>query len=294
MRRPLLNLWPYLWPALMPLPLFLGFLLLASFLRQPLILAPVTICILVDWGQKRWLWRFTQRIWGFQTHATQRSVLHYATLLADRWNLPLLQQRCESELDDIGRQFGFTLRRRLVVYLFATWRDINAVFGPAYGGTALPLSNALVIPEDCNLQEVIRHELTHLFAARWNTMAPPLLGEGLATWLQSTVGGLPIDTAARPLLRNRSLKLTSLLKRSFFFAEPQRHSCYVLAGSFTGFLIRRFGWDSYRSFYRVANARNFRGQFGKLFGLTLEQAERRWRNELLAMEILAKRLRAWR
>jgi hypothetical protein len=53
-------------------------------------------------------------------------------------------------------------------------------------------------------------------------------------------------------------------------------------GSFTGFLIRRFGWDAYRRFYRAAlpNER-FDYTFRSHFGLDLEEAEVQWRGELL-------------
>jgi len=79
------------------------------------------------------------------------------------------------------------------------------------------------------------HELAHLFSTRWNETATPLLSEGLSVWLQEKHFGQPIDPAVRPLLADRRLKLRSLLDRGFFFSEPQRAACYVVAGSFTGF-----------------------------------------------------------
>jgi hypothetical protein len=64
----------------------------------------------------------------------------------------------------------------------------------------------------------------------------------------------------------------------------------LLAGSFTGYLIRRFGWDRYRKLYRRCDGVRFRAKFQKYIGVSLEQAEWRWRNELIVMPILNNRL----
>jgi hypothetical protein len=178
----------------------------------------------------------------------------------------------------------------VVVYFFARHKEIGMVFGPHYGGTALPLANAIVIAHDNNVLESAPHELVHLYSARWSQLAPPLLSEGLSVWLQERIWSQPIDTVARPLLNNRKLKLPLLLDPKFFFAEPQRHACYVLAGSFTGFLIRRYGWERYCQLFRLCDGARFCMKFYECIGVGLEKAEWQWRNELLVMEILHRRL----
>jgi hypothetical protein len=210
--------------------------------------------------------------------------LHYPDVLQERWDLSILQQRCEAELDDLTQQFGFSLRRPVAVFLFAQWVDISKIFGEHYAGTALSPANAVVIANDTNLQECLRHELVHLFSARWNWQAPPLLNEGLSTWLQGTEGGRSVDWMAGSLLQRLSIQLPDLLKRRFFYSTwaSQRHACYVLAGSFTGFLIRHFGWDRYRTLFRKVRPGRFRAVFRKVLGLSLEEAEKQWRNEVWA------------
>src|SRR5262249_51452329 len=152
-------------------------------------------------------------------------------------------------------------RRRVVVYVFDTCSAVSRIFGASYYGTALRLANAIVVVDSTCVEETERHELVHLFAARWNSVAPPLWSEGIAVWLQRTVPYRPMDWAAGPLLANRDLRLSRLLKPEFFFAPPQCHACYVLAGSFTGFLIRRYGWDRYRWFYRASNDERWQEKF---------------------------------
>jgi hypothetical protein len=167
------------------------------------------------------------------------------------------------------------------VFLFSAHADVGRVFGREYGGVALIDANAIAVAAGDSLREDVRHELAHLFAARWNPQAPPLLGEGLAVWLQGTQHGEPIDAMAWPWVGDARLGLRSLLDRGFFFAEPHRHTCYLLAGSFTGFLLRRHGRKAYRRLYARVGRRGFEREFHRCLGMSLDDAERQWRHELL-------------
>lgn len=251
-----------------------------------LIAAAGAFFVAIGWCS-RWLWRLMTRVRHFQTAGDGQILLHYAPGLDAHGNLAILFQRCRAELDRLTQQFGSPLRGRVIVFLFARHQEIAKIFGPHYGGAALESANAIVIADDSGVPESIRHELAHLYSARWNRAAPPLLNEGLSMWLQETVGTRPIDIAARCFLDDRSLKLVRLLKPTFFFAEPQRHACYVLAGSFTGFLIRRYGWQRYRTLFRHCQGERFHAPFEKCLGIDLETAERQWRNEMMIREALS-------
>jgi hypothetical protein len=226
----------------------------------------------------------------FRTISDDRIIIHYAPALEGTWNMPTLLERCRLHHDSLAERFGSPLRRRAVVFLCASYRDVSQIFGPRHGGIALWSANAIVIGNDCNIDEVVRHELTHLFSLCMNMLAPPLLAEGLSVWLQETEHGLPIDTAVQPALGDRSLTLPRLLKRKVFFSEAKRHSCYLLAGSFTGFLIRRYGWERYRKLFCRCNGSRFQAKFKKYMGVTLEQAEWQWRTHISLMEIYHRRL----
>ena len=169
---------------------------------------------------------------------------------------------------------------RVLVYLFALTSEIGEIFGKEYGGLALSRTKTIVVPQD-RLKEVLRHELAHLFAAQWSPWTSPLLQEGLATHLQGKVDGRPVDFRAFPHSLSRELRMRKLLQESFFFGRLETQACYVLAGSFTGFLIRRFGWEMYSTYYRKANRLNYHKLFVKCFGITLVQAEWQWRDELM-------------
>jgi hypothetical protein len=286
--RPILSLYSDLWRALL---LFACFLLPALLTGGNIHLwGVITFWLFILGLRLRSLWRLARQVRRFRTATSGQIILHYAPELEGKWDLSVLLERIQAELDRLTRWFSFSLRRRLVVYLFARHATIARIFGPAYGGTALSEANAIVIADDYNIQEVMRHELAHLFSARLSRVVPPLLSEGLSVWLQETYGGQQIDPVARPLLRDRTLKLSLLLKPTFFFAEPQRAPCYLLAGSFTGFLIRRYGWARLEKLFRRCNGSRFRAKFTKCFGVSLEHAEWQWRTEIQVMEVLRRRL----
>jgi hypothetical protein len=256
--------------------------------------------IAASWRHRKslpWLWRFVARTRRFRTASGGRFVLRYAPQLRGQVDAPEVLSLAEAALSELEGKFGrLTLfrhdrgrigpplfRRRVHVYLFPTIEAIQWVFGQRYGGIALTNLHAIVFPlEGLRLDEWLRHELTHLFADRWNALAPPLFAEGLATWLQGTQQGYSLDGLAVTYLRGTDYPLRPLLDCSFFFRETNHGPWYVLAGSFTGFLTRRFGWDTYKRFYcRLFDGSRFDARFSKQFGLTLEEAEKQWRDELI-------------
>jgi hypothetical protein len=216
----------------------------------------------------------------FHTEANDRFFVRYNPASVRKASLPGFFELCESERQDLAARFGFDISGRVLVYLFAFSSEIGEIFGKEYVGLAFWPGNTIVVPED-RVKEVLRHELAHLFAAKWSPWTAPLLQEGLATHLQGKVDGRGVDFRAFPHSLSRELRMRKLLQESFFFGRPETEACYVLAGSFTGFLIRRWGWEMYGTYYRKANRRNYHQLFVKCFGITLVQAEWQWRDELM-------------
>jgi hypothetical protein len=187
--------------------------------------------------------------------------------------------------DELAARFGFPLKRPLLVVLFPTWAELGRLFEREMGAFALVGGDAVVIAANTllaweNQDELARHELAHLFSASWGWPKPSLKGEGLAVWLQGTQEGKQIEFhALTSMLGEPTVPLSVLLNEGTFFANSA--ASYALAGGFTGFLIRRVGWDTYQQFFRNAMPRNFRAVFKRVFGITLLAAEREWRRDLL-------------
>jgi hypothetical protein len=112
------------------------------------------------------------------------------------------------------------------------------------------------------------------------------LAEGIATWLGG--GGnrwrQSVDSTAQAILFNSPPKLEFLLKRKFFFSEANRTRSYFLAASFTGFLIRHYGWEKYKKLYGHAYDVGFKLSFKQLVGVSFETAETLWREEIVSGE----------
>jgi hypothetical protein len=231
-----------------------------------------------------WRWRVFFRLYfqtsHFVTISTPQTFLYYDPVLQDKWNFSVLLARCDSILAELRQQFGLSLPVPLVVIFFATRSRIREIFRRRIVGIALLRANAIVIADDTDVEKFMRHELAHLFAAKWNLQAPRLLVEGLATFLQGDWNGRPLDFAALSLLRNGTRRFPLSFKYPFTF--PKKHSAelYILAGSFTAFLISRFGWDAYRRLYRSAHTFNLGRKFRRILGISLSEAESQWRREL--------------
>jgi hypothetical protein len=239
------------------------------------------LCALAGaWWQFRWLRVLARSVRRFRTVRTSSVTLHYSPLVGDQVVVRAFLRTVEMELHSLAQKFDRPLRRRVAVYLFAERAQVSRIRGRQFGGFALCEANAIVLSPDCIWDEFVRHELSHLFAGRWSKVAPPLLQEGLAVWLQGTHYGQRIDDAARAVLDRREVPLDVLLDRSQFFDPEWMSDCYTLAGSFTAFLTRRFGWDAYRWLYRQCDGRGFRAKFRKCLGITLEDAHWEWRLEL--------------
>lgn len=278
-----LFLWNMIWPQ--PLAPLLVFMIILVPLR-----AYVSWVAYGEWQPSLWLWRISRRVVGFRTVTSARVSLHFPAGLDETIELQEIIRWSEADLDELSQRFGIRLPRRLTVVLTSSHQDLTADFGRPMGGTALMPANAVVLAADCPLRQGLRHELTHLFAFRWSTYAPPLVQEGLAVWLQGTTPDqadppedigfyLAFDTDPLPMLDARH-----------FFAPNRLHVSYALAGRFTGFLIRRFGWDHYRRFYSKADRWRFQSLFQRHFGMSFEEAWRRCHDESVAMASLNRRL----
>jgi hypothetical protein len=239
-----------------------------------------SIWVMVALVRSGWLLRLLWRARGFWWIRRGSVVLYYSPDRADAPAVHSVLTCCDAAINELEQQFEFCLRAKVVVILFETAPEVAAVAGQPCGGFAICVANAILINQQQDVGQIVRHELVHLYAARWDTDAPPLLEEGLATWLGTSWGLADVDDQARWLLIKKDGPLKSLLDRSFFFNLKNRDACYTLAASFTGFLIRRYGWDRFRKIYKGARRDGLSYMLRKHVGRKLPEVERLWREEL--------------
>jgi len=75
-------------------------------------------------------------------------------------------------------------------------------------------------------------------------------------------------------------KIEQLLSPEFFFDARNCYACYMMAGSFTGYLIDQFGWDSYRNLYCLCDGIGFEKKFEKCLGTSFEVVAKQWRQKI--------------
>jgi hypothetical protein len=278
--RAVLHFWPTAVRGIAPVLLLVGVSMVIGWPFSVLGFLAGLFALAGAWWRCRWTWKLAAVTRDFRTVTTPFVHLHYSPRLRDPLMIRAFHRTAEAELHSLARRFGRPLRIPIAVYVFAETRQVSQVFGPQYGGFALWGANAIVLAVDCVWDEFVRHELSHLFAGRWSKLVPPLLQEGLAVWLQGTHYGRRIDDAARAVLGRRDVGLDLLMDRDRFFSPECMSDCYTLAGSFTGFLVRRFGWEAYERLYRRCDGTRFQAKFRKCFRLSLEDAHWEWRLEL--------------
>ncbi len=229
--------------------------------------------------------RLSRHVRSYRTISSARAAVHYPPELEKELDLflPSALHRYHRELVDLTQQFGIELAAPVSVFLMRSVREIRRFFRMDASGLALTTHNAIVLEAGANDPETIRHEFAHLFSAVWNPTAPMVLSEGLSVWLQGTDGGEAVERAGKEAMYDTSLTLNRLLTEETLFLKggPRRNECYMLAGSFTGFLIRHHGWDPYRAFYSIASADNFLESFRDCFDIGLDPAEELWRLEAI-------------
>ena len=189
-------------------------------------------------------------------------------------------------IESLATFFGFSLRRSLAVLLFARSSDFSRIFGSHAQGMALVGSDCVLLAADhccaATIAEITRHEVAHLFAGYWNSLADPFCSEGLAMCLEGTILGRPVDYHALVVLSTyTSLTLSRLLDPTYFLGEACLQ-CHLLAGSFTGFLIRQFGLDKYRAFYREAHRGMVVIALERFYGSDLCMLEAQWHADLFS------------
>jgi hypothetical protein len=171
-------------------------------------------------------------------------------------------------------------RSKVIIYVL-TPEDSLSLFADRYFGLAEPCVSLIIISfKTDNFTLYLRHEITHVLAWRWGWRSPEFKSEGLAVFFELIEYGdnkLEKLTLQRP---NNPPALHLLLQKSFFLAETQIGLNYLTAGTFTAYLIQKFGWSAYWSFYRKAGCKNYLITFVKNFGLSLEAVEEEWLNSI--------------
>ena len=181
-----------------------------------------------------------------------------------------------SEREKVEAIWGATWKNPIQIHVDSSYR-ISMALVPAYQGNRGFMQMPLRHIE--NNTGAVLHEIVHIYAPNNNRF----LAEGLAVYLHWKLAGNPsfpiTDETLEARARERLSEIGSLraLNRvrtpKPLSTVMNEQSAYILAGSFVGFLIEKYGLSEFKMLYETEN-------YDKVYGKPLEILEKEWRSAL--------------
>jgi len=205
-----------------------------------------------------------------------------------------LLQHAEETREAILRDIGHTPPPPTVIYLAPTWDQFQEAQPgsepPTWAaGTAYPARNLICLRSPrgmkggrTDIEEVLRHEYTHLALARAlrGNEAPRWLDEGF-TMLQTKRWNLSRTYCLSRGVLSKSLIPLEKLTDGFPHDQDQAQLAYAESLSFVGFIKNEHGPQALPRFIRgMANGLDADTALRIATGLGLRHLERRWKAEL--------------
>jgi hypothetical protein len=201
-------------------------------------------------------------------------------ILSDHLAASHAQSLCRYALDErqkVERYWGATFDEPIRIHVDPSYRIPRALV-PAHLGNRgfmeMPLRRVL------SGEAPLLHEIVHIYAPNGNRF----LAEGLAVYLHHKLAGnrafpnfgRALDREARSYQsRIESLEKLDRVRTPVPLGRVlDEQSAYILAGSFVGFLIEKYGLPAFHRLYAD-------GAYESAYGKTLDDLEREWRSTLL-------------
>jgi hypothetical protein len=238
-----------------------------------------------DDASKGWL-RTVLCIVGLSVFATQcapalRGVLtcEGVEVLSDQLTVTEAEEYCRYAVGERKKVEGFwgtTWNETIRINVSSSYR-ISRSLVPGHFGNRGFLEMPLRRVRDNT--GALLHEIVHIYAPNNNRF----LAEGLAVYLHTKLGGNPAfpnfgedlgRSAVRSLSGVKSLEaLNGVRTPRPLSSVMNEETAYVLAGSFVGFLIEKYGLPAFRRLYGSGN-------YETVYGKSLDTLEKDWRLSL--------------
>jgi hypothetical protein len=231
-------------------------------------------------------------VFDWKTYRSTHFTIYYYE--SERVSLQKVASYAESAYDDISRQLNFQIPKPINLIYYATHSDFEQTntllnFIPeGVGAFALPSRNRMVLPVDLpdeKLQQLVAHELTHvfqfeiLFGGNYlraaTTSAPQWFLEGMASYY-----GNDEDNKDRMVLRDAVLadQVPEIAQKGIygFFAYRFGHAVF-------DFIAAEWGKDAVREFlfeFRNQISGNMEKPIKRSFNISAEDFDIRFRRYL--------------
>lgn len=180
------------------------------------------------------------------------------------------------ERQKVEHFWGATWREPIRVHVSRSYRITRALV-PGYFGNRGFIEMPLRRVRDNT--GALLHEIVHVYAPHDNRF----LAEGLAVYLHARLAGNPAfpnftedlrRSAARRLSAVSSLKVLNAVRTPRPLGTVMNEeTAYTAAGSFVGFLIEKYGLESFRKLYETED-------YDKVYAKSFDLLETEWRQSL--------------
>lgn len=208
--------------------------------------------------------------------------IYYPRGLLSAAEVSRLADEHEYRYQQLLKEFSLQRFGRIASYLYPSVDVKLRLIGAGYTDFAKPWNDQIHITVQ-SVYASLRHEMTHVIAGRFGVPVIRVslrmgLTEGLPMALEGSYGARPLDVYAAAMERmNTAPDIEGLLSPAGFVTNAPAVS-YVLAGSFSGFLIDTYG---IRSFLRVYGGGDWRSVYGRPLPLLV----REWKDYLSSLPL---------
>ena len=189
-------------------------------------------------------------------HETEHYIFHYAHGSKAEQDIVHIAAEQEACYKHISTMFGVSMEEKIHYYLYHSREDVGREcerrFGEytPYNGCAVSKNEILAVYND-DIQCIGFHEDTHILMFSLGFSESSFLEEGAACAMDGLWWGIDNNAWVSYYRKNNlchSVSELLYLSRDDFYVVEDRIA-YPLAGSFTSYLLMRFGKDIFRQFY---------------------------------------------
>jgi hypothetical protein len=217
------------------------------------------------------------------TRETNHLILHYTPSGPWSKEIDLVAEDAEFRWSQLARTFGVAPDGKITAFLFDNPQEKRRWMGASHTQVAKPWRREIYLQYESWPHPAEKHELAHVFAgefgdpifhvARHGLVFNVGLIEGAAVAADDRPERVSLDQQVKIMRRDgREPPLADLFGYGFLRYAPAQS--YTTAGSFSRFLLEKYGADRFRALYRSG------GDFGATYGKSLADLGTEWSKKI--------------
>jgi tetratricopeptide (TPR) repeat protein len=218
------------------------------------------------------------------SYETEHFVIYYPPGTKVAKNIRLIADDHEWRFRQLEDLFKINPGEKIRSYIYPDTETRKKLIGAGETTVANPVKDEIHLVYDTFPDPVLKHELAHVMASGFGMdilHVSPKVGliEGLAVasdW--SRDGYTPHEWSEAMIVVGDAPDISTIVGFGFWYAPPR--NSYTLMGSFSRFLIDKYGIDEFKALYKT-------GDFS-IYGKRLDELSREWKSFLAGITIPSK------